>query len=82
MQQSVSVASHILEYIIEAVPYTEYVLKVAAVNSVGQGPFSSIVEIRTPEDREFDYTRILLGYFSRYFLATLQQVLHIIREIY
>ena len=47
-----SVASYVLEYTLEAVPYTEYVLSVAAVNSVGQGPFSGTVEVRTLEESE------------------------------
>ena len=40
----------ITEYTLEAAPYTDYVVSVAAVNSAGQGPFSDITEIRTPED--------------------------------
>ena len=41
---------NILEYSLEANPYTEYVISVAAVNSIGQGPFSPVIEVRTEED--------------------------------
>lgn len=47
---SVSVAAHILEYSFEALPYREYSLRVAAVNSVGTGPFSAVEKVRTQED--------------------------------
>ena len=35
---------------IMAQPFTEYVLSVAAVNSVGRGPFSNVTIVRTDED--------------------------------
>ena len=56
-EQSVSVPSYVLEYTFEAIPYTEYVLSVAAVNSVGLGPFSATVEVRTPEDSKYHYNK-------------------------
>ena len=49
-QSRVLVNGDITEYTLEAAPYTDYVVTVAAVNSAGQGPFSDITEIRTPED--------------------------------
>ena len=52
-----SVPSYVLEYTFEAIPYTEYVLSVAAVNSVGLGPFSATVEVRTPEDSKYHYNK-------------------------
>jgi receptor-type tyrosine-protein phosphatase Q len=60
-EQSVSVPSYVLEYTFEAIPYTEYVLSVAAVNSVGLGPFSATVEVRTPEDNPTHQPRSLMG---------------------
>ena len=54
-EQTVSVPSYVFEYTFEAVPFTEYVLSVAAVNSEGVGPFSITVEVRTPEDSENHY---------------------------
>ena len=50
LERSTSVAAHVFEYTIVATPYTEYVLSVAAINSVGQGPFSTTVEVLTEED--------------------------------
>lgn len=40
-------------YNLEAAPFSEYVLNVAAVNSVGRGPFSSTRIVRTLEDGKF-----------------------------
>lgn len=54
-EQTVSVPSYVFEYTLEAVPFTEYVLSVAAVNSEGVGPFSITVEVRTPEDSKNHY---------------------------
>ena len=50
--KSVSVAAHVQQYTIEAIPYTEYVLGVAAINSAGRGPLSSTVELHTQEERK------------------------------
>ena len=41
------------QYTLEAAPYKEYILNVAAVNSVGRGPFSSTRIVRTLEDGKF-----------------------------
>ena len=49
-QSSVPVTSDVTEYTLEAAPYRDYVLSVAAVNAVGRGPFSALVDIRTPPD--------------------------------
>ena len=50
VERLVQIASSPREYTLNAVPYTEYVLAVAAVNSVGQGPFSNTTTVRTLED--------------------------------
>ena len=63
-QSRVSVTSNITQYTLEAAPFTDYVVSVAAVNSVGQGPFSDTTEVRTPEDG-----RCLLLPCHSYFIA-------------
>ena len=35
------------DYTLMAIPYTHYQLRVAAVNSAGQGPFSSAMNVET-----------------------------------
>ena len=48
----VEVPAHQLTITLEARPFTEYILSVAAVNSVGMGPFSDTTIVRTKEDGE------------------------------
>ena len=38
------------QYMLEAVPYTNYTLRVAALNSAGQGPFSEYLLVETLQD--------------------------------
>ena len=46
--RNISIASDSTEYTLEAAdPYTDYQLSVAAVTSVGQGPFSAAVHVKT-----------------------------------
>ena len=45
--RNISIASDSTEYTLEADPYTDYQLSVAAVTSVGQGPFSAAVHVKT-----------------------------------
>jgi hypothetical protein len=49
-EQRLFVSADVLEYTLEAKPHTEYVLSIAAENSVGIGPFSAVVELHTEED--------------------------------
>ena len=49
-QMHIQVTADHKEYTLEAAPHNEYVLNVAAVNSVGRGPFSSTRIVRTLED--------------------------------
>ena len=57
VEKSVSVAAHVLEYTFEALPFTQYLLSIAAVNSVGMGPFGAITEVRSQEDgKKHNYT--------------------------
>ena len=58
-QSSVPVTSDVTEYTLEAAPYRDYVLSVAAVNSVGRGPFSNIAEIQTPEGSKYLFFSII-----------------------
>ena len=48
--RSISVETVSTEYTLVAIPYTNYSLRVAAVNSAGQGPFSSAVNVETLQD--------------------------------
>ena len=63
-QSSVPVTSDVTEYTLEAAPYRDYVLSVAAVNSVGRGPFSNIAEIQTPEDSKYLFFSIIITLLS------------------
>ena len=45
-----SFSVNLTEHNLEAFPYTEYTLRVAALNSVGQGPFSDVVYVKTLQD--------------------------------
>ena len=49
-EQRLFVSADVLEYTLKANPHTEYVLSIAAANSVGIGPFSAVVELHTEED--------------------------------
>ena len=63
-QSRVLVNGDVTEYTLEAAPYREYVLSVAAVNSVGRGPFSNIAEIQTPEDSKYLFFSIIITFLS------------------
>ena len=45
-----SFSVNLTEHHLEAFPYTGYTLRVAALNSVGQGPFSDVVYVETLQD--------------------------------
>ena len=49
-RKNISVSVNLTEHILEAFPYTGYQLRVAALNSVGQGPFSGVVNVETLQD--------------------------------
>ena len=64
-QQSRVLNGDVTEYTLEAAPYRDYVLSVAAVNSVGRGPFSNIAEIQTPEDSKYLFFSIIITLLSQ-----------------
>ena len=49
-QTNVTLPSASEEHTLQARPYSDYILSIAAVNSVGRGPFSAVVDVRTQED--------------------------------
>ena len=63
-QSRVLVKGDVTEYTLEAAPYRDYVLSVAAVNSVGRGPFSNIAEIQTPEGSKYLFFSIIITFLS------------------